>query len=192
MKFEFFVAIRYLKAKRKQAVISMITLISVIGVAAGVAALVIALAINAGFREDLQKKLLGAQAHVQLIPQDRAGISDYLNVTKEVEKFPGVVSAAPSVYQRVLIHGSSSTDAAGLVKGIIPEFESRISSLSESIVAGDLSQFNSDAIVVGQDLANTLGVVVGDRVKLVSLETTLSPLGALPRSRVFRVAAIFQ
>src|SRR5258705_5436383 len=105
MKFELFVAIRYLKAKRKQAVISLITLISIVGVTAGVAALVIALAINAGFREDLQKKLLGAQAHVQLSPKGREGISDYINVAKQVEQMEGVLAAAPSVYQRVLIVG---------------------------------------------------------------------------------------
>ena len=77
MKFELLVAIRYLKAKRKQAVISLITVISIIGVAAGVAALIIALAINSGFTEDLQKKLLGAQAHITLLPKSREGIADY-------------------------------------------------------------------------------------------------------------------
>ena len=80
MKFELLVAIRYLKAKRKQAVISLITVISIIGVAAGVAALIIALAINAGFREDLQKKLLGAQAHISLLPKGREGNPNYLQV----------------------------------------------------------------------------------------------------------------
>src|SRR5438128_10175457 len=94
MKFEVIVAVRYLKAKRKQAVISLITLISIIGVGAGVAALIIALAINAGFRDDLQKRLLGAQAHVSVLRKDRAtGISDYLRITKEVEQVPGVVFA---------------------------------------------------------------------------------------------------
>src|SRR5262249_34444519 len=113
MKFELLGAIRYLPAKRKQAGISLITLISVIGVAAGVAALIIALAINAGFREDLQKKLLGAQAHVSLIPRDHAGISDYMRITQEVEKIPGVVFAAPAVYETVLI--SSEMQSKGVV-----------------------------------------------------------------------------
>src|SRR3954470_5327285 len=92
MKFELLVAIRYLKAKRKQAVISLITVISIIGVAAGVAALIIALAINAGFREDLTRKLLGAQPHVSLQSRERTqGISDYLRVVKEAEQDPNVV-----------------------------------------------------------------------------------------------------
>src|SRR2546426_511590 len=89
MKFEVIVAVRYLKAKRKQAVISLITLISIIGVGAGVAALIIALAINAGFRDDLQRRLLGAQAHVSVLRKDRAtGISDYLRPRKRLSKFP--------------------------------------------------------------------------------------------------------
>src|SRR5436309_16020276 len=117
MKFELLVAVRYLKAKRKQAVISLITVISVIGVAAGVAALIIALAINAGFREDLQKKLLGAQAHGNVQSKEKSGITDYMRVAKEVELIPGVLSAAPAVYQKVLL--SSETQAGGVVlKGI--------------------------------------------------------------------------
>src|ERR1041384_7019785 len=103
MRFELLVAVRYLKAKRKQAVISLITVISVVGVAAGVAALIIALAINAGFTEDLQKKLLGAQAHVSVLRRDRSGIENYLELTKQAEQVRGVVAAAPSVYQTVLI-----------------------------------------------------------------------------------------
>src|SRR6059036_3260315 len=96
MKFELLVAIRYLKAKRKQAVISLITIISIIGVGAGVAALIIALAINAGFRDDLQKRLLGAQAHVSVLRKERAGgISDYLRITKEIEQVPGAANTTP-------------------------------------------------------------------------------------------------
>src|SRR5881396_2174382 len=102
MKFELMVAIRYLRAKRKQAVISLITLISVIGVAAGVAALIISLAITAGFAEDLQKKLLGAQPHISLL-KGAEGIADYMRITKEVEQVPGVIFAAPAVFQTVLI-----------------------------------------------------------------------------------------
>src|SRR5215467_1853823 len=114
MKFEFLVAIRYLKAKRKQAVISLITVISVVGVAAGVAALIIALAINAGFRDDLQKRLLGAQAHVSVLRKNRGmGIADYPRVTKEIEQIRGVVFAAPAVYQKGLIY--SGTQANGII-----------------------------------------------------------------------------
>src|SRR5262249_55036664 len=133
MRFELLVAVRYLRAKRKQAVVSLITVISVLGVAAGVAALIIALAINAGFTEDLQKKLLGAQGHVSVLARDRSGIENFLELTKQAEQVRGVVAAAPSLYQTVLI--SSNTANRGIViKGIIPEFESRMSALSDNIV----------------------------------------------------------
>src|SRR5262245_9135480 len=137
MKFELLVAVRYLKAKRKQAVISLITVISIVGVAAGVAALIIALAIEAGFAQDLQRKLLGAQAHVSLLSRDRAGISNYLDLTREAEKVQGVVAAAPTLYETVLISSAGASQGVE-VKGIIPEAEDRVATFSQTIVQGDL------------------------------------------------------
>ena len=190
MRFELLVAVRYLKAKRKQAVISLITLISIVGVAAGVAALIIALAINSGFTEDLQKKLLGAQAHVSLLPKGREGIADYLRITKEVEQVPGVVVAAPAVFQTVLI--STGTQNRGVVlKGIIPEMESKISALSENIVEGNMNDFKEDSIIIGKELSKSLGTFRGDRAKILSAETRLTPLGGIPRSRTFEVTGLF-
>src|SRR5689334_23399742 len=171
MKFELLVAVRYLKAKRKQAVISLITVISIVGVAAGVAALIVALAIETGFREDLQQKLLGAQAHVAVLPKDRSGISDYAELTKEVEKVEGVVAASPVLYQTVLI--SSPRQSQGIeLKGIVPEFERRVSTFSQTIVQGNLNDFKGDAIVVGQEVANNQGVAVGDEVQALSPQMT--------------------
>jgi len=191
MKFELLVAIRYLKAKRKQAVISLITIISIIGVGAGVAALIIALAINAGFRDDLQNRLLGAQAHVSVLRKDKVGgIADYLRITKEIEQVPGVVFAAPAVYQKGLIY--SATQANGIiVKGIIPEMESPLSSLSANMVDGSLKDFRDDSVILGKELSKTLGTFHGDRVKIVSIETSLTPLGAIPRYRAFTVSGLF-
>jgi lipoprotein-releasing system permease protein len=189
MKFELLVAIRYLKAKRKQAVISLITVISIIGVAAGVAALIIALAINAGFTEDLQHKLLGAQAHITL-RKDLGGIDNYVDVAKQIDQIPGVIAAAPSVYDTVLI--SSSRIRKGVImKGVIPDVESRISALSSNIVDGSLKDFGQDAIVIGKELSQYLGVFVGDPVQIISATTTLTPMGAMPRPLTFKVVAIF-
>lgn len=190
MKFELLVAVRYLKAKRKQAVISLITVISIIGVAAGVAALIIALAINAGFTEDLQKKLLGAQAHIRIVNRKDPVISNYLELTKQVEQVPGVVAAAPSIYQTVLI-SSRKTNSPGVVKGIIPEMESRMSSLSANIVQGSLKDFDEGSIILGQELANAVGAFVGDPVEVVSPQATITPMGMTPTSLPFKVVAIF-
>src|SRR5205085_782207 len=101
---------------------------------------------NAGFREDLQKRLLGAQAHVNVMRKDRiGGITDYLRITKEIEQVPGVVFAAPAVYQRALI--SSQTQANGIiVKGIIPDLETPVSALSANMVEGSLRDFHDDSV----------------------------------------------
>lgn len=189
MRFEIVVAIRYLKAKRKQAVISLITVISIAGVAAGVAALIIALAINAGFREDLQNKLLGAQPHLNLLKR-QVGFTNYNEIVKETEQVQGVAAAAPVIHQTVLI--SSSVQSRGVyLKGIVPEMENRISALSGSIVEGGLSDFGPDSIIIGQEMARSLGSFLGDRLKVLSAETQLTPLGAAPRVRTFVVTGIF-
>src|SRR5215510_13710730 len=192
MKFEILVAVRYLKAKRKQAVISLITLISIVGVAAGVAALIIALAITAGFREDLEKKLLGAQAHVNILSKGRTnGISDYLRITKEVEQVPGVLFAAPAIYQKVGL--SSEAQSSGVfLKGILPEMESRLSALSQNMVQGSLNNFNEDSIIIGRELSKTLGTFVGDRLSVISFATRSTPFGLVPRNRSFQVTGIFE
>jgi lipoprotein-releasing system permease protein len=162
----------------------------VVGVAAGVAALIIALAINAGFREDLQNKLLGAQAHISLLPKDREGIPNYLQVTKQVDEIPGVVVAAPAVFQTVLI-SSGNQNQGVFLKGIIPEMESKISALSANIVDGTIENFDDDAIIIGKELASAIGTYKGDRIKILSAQTRLTPLGGLPRSRTFEVKALF-
>jgi lipoprotein-releasing system permease protein len=192
MKFELLVAVRYLKARRKQAVISLITLISIVGVAAGVAALIIALAITAGFREDLQKKLLGAQAHVSILPKGRAGgIAGYMRLTKEVEQVPGVIFAAPAIYQKVLL--ARESQATGVVlKGIIADMESRLSALSENMVEGSLNDFGEDSIIIGRELSKSLGAIIGDHVLAISLGTRIMPGGLVPVNRPFDVTGIFE
>jgi lipoprotein-releasing system permease protein len=191
MKFELLVATRYLKAKRKQAVISLITVISIIGVAAGVAALIIALAINAGFRADLTKKLLGAQPHVTLQSRDKPrGITDYMRVVQQVEQDPDVVAAAPVVYQTVLLSGSAGNKGV-MMKGVIPEMESRMSALSENMVEGSLKDLHDDSVIIGKELAKSLGTFKGDHLQIITAETHMTPLGELPRSRVVEVVGLF-
>ena len=191
MRFEFLVAIRYLKAKRKQAVVSLITVISIVGVAAGVAALVIALSINAGFRQDLQEKLLGAQAHITLLRATRAGISDYRSVADQIGRIDGVTAAAPALYQTVLL--SSTVQSRGVwMKGIIPELEAARSDVFETLVEGTIDDFKDNSIFIGEELAKHLGSFVGDRLQILSAETRLTPMGPSPLSRVVEVGGIFK
>jgi lipoprotein-releasing system permease protein len=192
MSFELQVALRYLRAKRKQAVISIITVNSIMGVAAGVAALVIAIAINAGFRTVLQNKLLGAQPHITIQSKDGAGISDFVNMTKKIEGMDGVVAAAPSVYEFVMLISAKSRSPQGVfLKGMLPESESRMSDLAKNIVQGEFGKFNEDSIIVGRGLADALGVQVGDDVDVISAETISTPSGLKQRSSRFTLVAIF-
>lgn len=135
MRFELFVASRYLRAKRKQAVIGVITGISIAGVAAGVASLVIALAINNGFRQDLQDRLLGSTSHVNLLRTMGDGIQDWRPLIQRLQKQPHVVAAAPDIYEQVLISVGSRARGA-VLKGIIPQDERKVSDLLDSVKEG--------------------------------------------------------
>ena len=139
MRFEFFIAARYLRAKRRQAVVGVITAISVIGVAAGVASLIIALAITNGMRRDLQERLVGSTSHVDLMRVAGDGIRDWRPLLERLRKVPHVVAAAPGLYGQVLIsHGARS--GGGLIKGVIPADEKTVGDLLQSVVQGSAAE----------------------------------------------------
>jgi len=194
MKFEWFVARRYLRSPYRPAVLRLVTAFSVIGVAAGVATLVIALAMNTGFRETLQDRLLGVTAHVSLTRPGAGGIRDYEALASKFAAMPGVRSVTPAVYQTVLF--TFAQEARGVVtKGIDLERERRSDEALQRIIAGrlDFSPDNDgiEAVVVGKQLAQEWKLSPGDYVTLTSPQGRLTPFGMLPRSRRFRVAAIF-
>lgn len=139
MRFELFIASRYLRAKRKQAVIGVITGISIAGVAAGVASLIIALAINNGFRQDLQDRLLGSTSHVNLLRTMGDGIRDWRPLMERLKKQPHVVAAAPDIYEQVLISIGSNARGA-VLKGIIPQDERKVSDLLDSVKQGSADE----------------------------------------------------
>src|SRR5438045_6919641 len=137
MRFEFFIASRYLRAKRKQAVIGVITAISIAGVAAGVASLVVALAVNNGFRQDLQDRLLGSTSHVNLLRTMGDGIRDWRSLMERLHKQPHVIAAAPDIYEQVLISIGSNARGA-VLKGIIPRDERKVSDLVDTVKQGSV------------------------------------------------------
>ena len=198
MRFELFVAVRYLRAKRRQAVVGVITVISIAGVAAGVASLIIALAITNGMRRDLQDRLLGSTAHVQLMRVASDGIRDWRTLTARLEQLPHVKAAAPGLYEQVLVsHGARSGGA--LIEGIIPQQERRVSDLLSSVTIGSAAALEPDSqrqavpppIVIGYDLADTIDAKVGTTVLVTSPQGELTPLGLIPKFQRFRVAGIF-
>ena len=141
MRFELFIATRYLRAKRRQAVIGVITGISIAGVAAGVASLVVALAINNGFRQDLQNRLLGSTSHINILRVESDGIKDWRPLMDRLAKQPHVVAAAPAIYEQVLI--SRGPRARGAVlKGMIPAYESKVSDMLSTVKIGSIDLLN--------------------------------------------------
>jgi lipoprotein-releasing system permease protein len=143
MRFELFVATRYLRAKRRQAFIGVITGISILGVAAGVASLIVALAINNGFRQDLQARLLGSTAHISLLRVESDGIRDWRPLLEKLSKQPQVVAAAPAIYEQVLI--SRGPRARGAVlKGMLPQYERKVSDLLNSVTLGSAAALEEE------------------------------------------------
>jgi lipoprotein-releasing system permease protein len=146
MRFELFVATRYLRAKRRQAFIGVITGISILGVAAGVASLIVALAINNGFRQDLQARLLGSTAHISLLRVESDGIRDWRPLLEKLSKQPHVVAAAPAIYEQVLI--SRGPRARGAVlKGMLPRYERKVSDLLKTVTLGSAAALEEEPTI---------------------------------------------
>src|ERR1700732_2375226 len=194
MRFEWFVARRHLRAPHRPAVLRLVTLFSIIGVAAGVATLVIALAMNTGFRETLQDRLLGVTSHVSLSRPGAGGIRDYQALASKLAVTPGVRSVTPAVYQTVLM--TLASEARGVVsKGIDLEQERRSDEALQRIIAGKLDfspdPDGIDAVLVGKQLAQEWKLTPGDYVTLTSPQGRLTPFGMVPRTRRFRIAGVF-
>lgn len=194
MPFELQIALRYLLAKRKQAFISVISFISTLGVAVGVMAVVVALAIMTGLQQELQDRILGSNAHVYVFKA--SGISDYRADVETLRRVPGVLGAAPAILGRGLALAARG-NAPVQVKGIDPALEPQVSDFARAIQSGNLNDLapsgdgRPDGIFLGKDLATTLDVTIGDSLTLLTPQGTLSPMGMIPRSPRLRVAGTF-
>ena len=196
MPFELHIALRYLLARRKQAFISVISLISTLGVAVGVTALIIALALMTGLQGELRDRILGAGAHVYVSKRDGLG-PDYRKEVAKLRAMDGVVGAAPAVLGKALLR-TERGDAFVTLKGIDPALEPEVTDLGRSMTAGRVDDLEARSaedvpgILVGVDLARDLGLAVGDSVTVMTPEGTLSPMGMMPRARRLRVGGIFR
>jgi len=194
MKFEWLVALRYLRSPSRPAVLRLVTLLAVLGVAAGVMTLVIALSMNTGFRQAIRDRLLSVTAHVNLKTISPEGIHDYRGLMARLSGTPGVRSIEPAVYNTVLL--SCGGRAHGLVlKGVDPDLAQKAGEALRRVVAGTGS-FTPEAdgipvLLVGRILAEELKVSAGDYVTLTSPQGNLTPFGMLPRAKRFRVGGIF-
>jgi lipoprotein-releasing system permease protein len=198
-RFELFVAARYLRAHRKQAVISVITVISILGVAAGVMALVIALAINNGFRGTLQRNLLGAMAHIDISAKDTAaGIENWRELAARIRKLPHVKAVSPALYTPVFLTGALQSSGA-LMKGIDVNAELGISDALRHLKAGSLDRLrdpeaNPPGIVLGARLVEDTGMTLNSIINVMSPQSVelAGPLGVRRSTARFRVVGIFE
>lgn len=195
--FEFFVARRYLRAKRRQAAVSIITAISVAGVAAGVMALVIAIAINNGFRTTLQKNLLGATAHITLTERSgNAGIESWRGLDKKLAEIPGVVDASPALYEKVFLSAGQSS-AGAVIKGLDVESKRLSQDLKPYLRQGSFDALADKSaeipyLLLGSKLAGTLGLSVGNYVQVINPLGELTPFGYRPAYHRLRVGGIVE
>lgn len=194
--FELFVAARYLRAKRRQSVISLITVISVLGVAAGVMALVIALSVNNGFRSSLETNLLGATPHVVILEKvPSSGIDNWRQLCAKLRTIPGVTSAEPALYGKVFASGPQQS-AEVTLKGV-PLDAAVMTQLRRNIKRGSLDELGKDVrglptIVLGSHLAEKTGMLPGSVLRVLSPQGQLTPLGVRAGESEYRVAAIFE
>jgi lipoprotein-releasing system permease protein len=193
--FELQVALRYLLAKRRQVFISVITLVSTLGVTVGVMALVIALAIMTGLQQELQDRILGAMAHLNLFKT--GGIDDYRQEVARLTGVPGVVAAAPAIYGKALV-STERGDMFITVKGIDPDLEGQVTEVANAMTGGQFSDLGRQGeddlpgIVIGHEVASSVGAFVGDIVTLITPQGPLTPMGMAPGQRRFRVVGTFR
>jgi len=198
MPFELLIGLRYLKAKRRSTFISIITFISTAGVALGVMALIVVLAVMTGFEEDLKEKILGTNAHIVVI-RNGGPMEEHRAVIEKLKGFKGVQAATPFIYNQVML--SSGKNVSGVVlRGIDVASDKQVTRLSSSIVEGSIDDLDptmgsgadtTPGLMVGKELAKHLNLFLGDKVNVISPMGNITPLGMMPRMKPFRVTGIF-
>jgi lipoprotein-releasing system permease protein len=208
MKFELFVALRYLRAKRKQTMVSVISAISVLGISAGVMALVIALALSTGFREDIQAKIIGATSQINLLRIDSTPLTGYQPLMEKLAHVPHVTGVAPAIFNQVFVAATGRNQGA-VLKGIDPTREREISDFFSHISEGDPHALDRssaplpeggegdpplDNIAIGKEMARSLGVRIGETIRIYYPRGSLTPMGmaASISEKTFRLAAVFE
>jgi lipoprotein-releasing system permease protein len=194
--FEFFVSYRYLKAKRKQSFISIITFISMGGVALGVMAMIVVLAVMSGFENDLKNKILGLNSHILVLNWDNA-IGSFEQVAQKVEAVPGVTGATPFILSQVMLNTGGQITGA-VLRGIDVQSAPKVISINRIIKKGQWKSLEGTkdqevpGIILGQELAKSLGLSLNDPLSVISPLGEMTPLGRIPKTRSFRLVGTFE
>jgi lipoprotein-releasing system permease protein len=196
MNYEWFIGLRYLKAKRKQSFISIITVISIAGVMVGVMALIVVLSVMSGFEKTLKEKILGTQAHLVVLKTSQEGMDQYDEVIRKTGEVKGVLAAAPFIFSQVMLSSGSSVSGV-VLKGIDPDREGKVTELANNLKAGRLQDLkevqagDAPPIILGGELAKHLSVSPGDSLQVISPLGTMTPMGMMPKMKRHRVVGVF-
>jgi len=198
MSFEYFIGGRYLRAKHKETFISLITILSVAGVTVGVMALIVVIAVMAGFESDLKQRILGVESHIVLMRHD-GSFSGYKKISKQINELKGVEAATPFIYSQIMLRSSTGVSGA-VLRGVEPESAGSVIKILKNSVLQNLKQIQrqgssksvAPGIILGKELAKNLGVLKGDVVYLISSRGMISPIGYLPAMKRFEVVGLFE
>src|SRR5512145_2127910 len=190
--YELFVGLRYTRAKRRNRFISVISLISVIGITIGVAALIVVLSVMNGFQKELRTRILGVASHVQIAAFD-GGLSDWRSVAQQASGVPDVIAAAPYINQQGLLGNQQNVQGA-LIRGILPQDEDKVADIGRHMKVGALTDLRPGefGIVLGSELAHAIGASVGEKVVLIAPQGQVTPAGILPRIKQFTLVGVFE
>jgi len=189
---ELLIGLRYTRAKRRNHFISFISMISMLGIVLGVMALIVVLSVMNGFEQELKGRILGMVSHVTVSTYDNR-LADWQQLGQRVTKHDEVIGMAPYVDAEAMLSNKAAVSGA-IIRGIVPEFETGVSEIHQHMVFGTLDDLVAGeySIILGTGLASNLGVVPGDRVTMITPQSTVSALGFLPRLRRFKVVGLFE
>jgi lipoprotein-releasing system permease protein len=192
MRYELLIGLRYTRAKRRNHFISFISMISMLGIALGVAALIVVLSVMNGFQTELRTRILGVAAHIQ-ISGERGELADWASVAQQANRHPQVQNAAPYVQEQGLLSFEQAVRGT-VVRGILPTEEEKVADFEQHMKAGSLEKLKGGefGIVLGADLARALNVFEGDKVTLIAPQGMVTPAAVLPRLKQFTVVGIFE
>ena len=202
MNYEFFVSIRHLSARKSQKFISLNSWISMIGVGLGVMALIVVIAVMSGFSNDLRDKILGTNSHVVVSNINQTTVENYNSILEKVISVAGVTAAAPFIINQVMLINGDRVSGV-VVRGVDPEKEGTVSDLEKNMIIGSILDLkvnlpfledkkNRTGIILGKELSRKMGVVVGDVVSMVSPVSRITPVGLIPRMKLFKVVGVFE
>ena len=191
-KFELMVGLRYLRAKQKNSFVSFISLVSIIGIALGVAALIIVLSVMNGFQKEIRNKMIGVTAHMQITSASNS-ISDWQALGKLALQNKNILNYAPYIDGQALVSFDGSVSGA-LIRGVDATYEPKVDDITQAITDGSFASLNQESfnIVIGKDLAHQLGAGIGDKITLITPDGNVSPVGMTPRLKQFTITGLFE